>query len=212
MLTMIFLSSCSLTSSQVPESTGFWYTFQRNDTLASVAEKFSTDMWVIQRENDIYDANDLVPGMKIFIPGIVRITSSAVKHKAKIKSSKTTKLIWPASGVISSGFGKRHGKTHTGIDITKDRGRKIIAAASGKVIFAGHKNGYGKTIIIDHGQGVKTLYAHNQTLYVKKNTWVRQGKQIAKMGSTGNSSGIHLHFEVIVNGKHHNPLRYLPIR
>ena len=101
---------------------------------------------------------------------------------------------------------------HEGIDITRDGGKDIRAVAKGKVEFSGRKNGFGKTIIINHSNGIKTLYAHNFRLYVKKGMYVKQGAIIAKMGKSGKSTGIHLHFEVRINGKPHNPLRFLPVR
>ncbi len=209
---LILLASCSGKSVIQTKDRGFWYTFQRGDSIERIAERYSVDPWTLRKHNGIYDPDDLRPGIRIFIPGVRRIESKSRTQRKKTASRQSDRFIWPAQGVISSGYGKRHGKMHLGIDITRDGGRKIIAAKSGRVVFSGYRNGYGKTVVIDHGKGVKTLYAHNQTLYVKKNHRVQQGKQIAKMGSTGKSSGIHLHFEIIVNGKHQNPLRYLPIR
>ena len=100
-------------------------------------------------------------------------------------------------------------KLHTGLDLASAMGTKCVAAGSGTVIYAGWYGGYGNTVIIDHGGGITTLYAHNSALLVSKGQQVTQGQQIAKIGSTGNSTGPHCHFEVRVNGSHTNPTPYL---
>lgn len=100
-------------------------------------------------------------------------------------------------------------KMHTGIDFAAPSGSKCVAGNSGTVIYSGWYGGYGNTVIIDHGGGISTLYAHNSALLVSKGQKVSKGQQIAKIGSTGNSTGPHCHFEVRVNGKHTNPMSYL---
>lgn len=102
-------------------------------------------------------------------------------------------------------------KLHTGIDLASAQGTKCVAAASGTVIYAGWYGGYGNAVVIDHGGGITTLYAHNSALLVSKGQQVTQGQQIAKIGSTGNSTGPHCHFEVRVNGSHTNPRAYLGV-
>lgn len=122
----------------------------------------------------------------------------------------TGKLAKPTSrGVLTSPFGWRWGRRHTGIDIGMPTGTAVKAADGGKVIFSGTKGGYGKCIIVDHGANVKTLYAHNSKLLVKKGTKVFKGQTIAKSGNTGRSTGPHLHFEVIKNGTPVNPAKYV---
>nr|WP_243414645.1 M23 family metallopeptidase [Sporosalibacterium faouarense] len=98
---------------------------------------------------------------------------------------------------------------HTGIDIPAPTGTSILAANSGKVIFAGYSGGYGNIIIIDHGGGISTLYAHNSRLVAKAGQWVKKGDVISKAGTTGNSTGPHLHFEVRKNGEYTNPLDWV---
>lgn len=123
-------------------------------------------------------------------------------------------LGWPTSGgYISSHVGQRWGRTHKGIDIARtDRSTNppIFAAADGTVESASFNGGgYGNMVIINHGNGMKTLYAHMSSLTVKSGQKIGRGQQIGVMGSTGNSTGVHLHFEVHVNGSIQNPVAYL---
>lgn len=124
---------------------------------------------------------------------------------------------WPVPGHsrISSGYGYRNRpigsgrEFHTGIDIPGAYGTNIVAAADGTVIKSGYVNGFGYTVMIDHGGGLVTLYGHNSKLSVSQGAAVKKGQVIAKCGSTGNSTGNHCHFEVRKNGKHTSPLPYL---
>lgn len=127
------------------------------------------------------------------------------------------KIGWPSPGYykITSPYGYRthpilkKKKLHTGIDIAVPSGTTIVAANSGTVIYSGYNGGYGNTVIIDHGGKISTLYAHNSKLLVKVGDKVEKGKAITKSGSTGLSTGPHLHFEVRENGQHVDPLKYL---
>ena len=117
-------------------------------------------------------------------------------------------LIWPVNGPITSGFGWRWGRMHEGIDIGVPCGTPIHAAASGTVIYSGWMDGYGNFVVIDHGNGLATAYGHQSAIYVSGGS-VSQGQSIGAVGSTGNSTGCHLHFEVRVNGTPVDPLGYL---
>ena len=118
-------------------------------------------------------------------------------------------LIWPVDGPVVSGFGMRWGRMHEGIDIAAASGTPVRAAASGTVIHAGWLGGYGNLVVLDHGNGLATAYAHASALLVGVGQQVSQGQTISLVGSTGNSSGPHLHFEVRVNGTAVDPLGYL---
>lgn len=118
-------------------------------------------------------------------------------------------FIWPVNGTVVSGFGMRWGRLHEGIDITTSTGTPIWAAAAGAVIHAGWLGGYGNLVVVDHGNGLATAYAHASVILVAVGQEVAQGETIALVGSTGNSSGPHLHFEVRVNGVAVDPLLYL---
>jgi murein DD-endopeptidase MepM/ murein hydrolase activator NlpD len=117
---------------------------------------------------------------------------------------------WPASGPVTSEFGYRWGRLHAGIDIGAGYGAPIRAAKSGTVIFAGVQSGYGNVIIIEHGGGLTTLYGHQSRLAAHDGDEVSTGDLIGYVGSTGHSTGPHLHFETRVGGSPQNPRRYLP--
>jgi murein DD-endopeptidase MepM/ murein hydrolase activator NlpD len=118
-------------------------------------------------------------------------------------------LIWPVHGPVTSGFGWRWGRMHEGIDIAVPSGTPVVAAASGTVITAGWLGGYGNLVVIDHGNGLATAYGHNSTVAVGVGQSVAQGEVVAYSGSTGHSTGPHVHFEVRVNGSPVDPLGYL---
>lgn len=120
--------------------------------------------------------------------------------------------VTPLSGIITSRFGNRESirtSGHTGLDIAAPAGTPIKAAADGKVIFSGYSGGYGYVVKLDNGNGVETYYGHCSKLYVSTGEKVEAGDVIAAVGSTGNSTGNHLHFEVRVNGNEVNPQNYL---
>lgn len=119
-------------------------------------------------------------------------------------------MSWPANGSVTSGFGYRWGSLHAGIDIANGIGTPIRAAKAGTIILAGWNGGYGNAIVIDHGGGLSTLYGHMTRLRASEGQRVDQGDVIGDMGSTGNSTGSHLHFETRVNGSPRNPTGYLP--
>jgi murein DD-endopeptidase MepM/ murein hydrolase activator NlpD len=119
-------------------------------------------------------------------------------------------LIWPTEGVLTSRFGMRWGAMHQGIDIGAPTGTPIYAANDGTVIFSGNQGGYGKMVIIDHGEGFQTAYAHQSRLLAVSGDRVLRGQIIGMVGSTGNSTGPHLHFETRFKGTAVDPLILLP--
>jgi septal ring factor EnvC (AmiA/AmiB activator) len=118
-------------------------------------------------------------------------------------------------GFISSYFGRRadpftgYSAVHKGLDFAGPEGTKVISVAAGLVTYAGERTGYGQMIEINHGNGLATRYCHNEQLLVKQGDMVRKGQEVALMGSTGRSTGPHLHFEVLKNGTQVDPLRFI---
>ena len=115
-------------------------------------------------------------------------------------------FIWPVQGLISSGFGMRDGRQHQGLDIAANEGTTIRASKKGRIVFAGPRGNYGLAVIIEHGGEEQTLYGHCSNLLVSAGEEVVVGQAVAKVGSTGRSTGPHLHFEIIRQGVHYDPL------
>jgi murein DD-endopeptidase MepM/ murein hydrolase activator NlpD len=126
-------------------------------------------------------------------------------------------VIWSSIGVhsicascpVTSLFGQRWGRNHNGVDFDAETGDPVYAAYPGTIVHAGWETGFGNLVVIDHGDGVETYYAHNSEIFVGEGDWVEAGGQIANAGNTGRSFGSHVHFEVHVNGRPVEPLGYL---
>ena len=144
---------------------------------------------------------------------VSQVVATGTKERPKTMATGT--FAWPTSGRLTSTFGGRSspggiGSTnHKGIDIAGSRGQAINAADGGTVTYAGWMSGYGYLVIIDHGNGYETYYGHNSKLLVSVGDKVYKGQRIANMGSTGNSTGNHCHFEIRLYGTARNPLNYL---
>jgi murein DD-endopeptidase MepM/ murein hydrolase activator NlpD len=141
------------------------------------------------------------------------VVQNADKNKNTEKNSGPILLAWPVWGKVSSEFGPRgtgrRRRMHEGIDIPVPKGTPIQAAAAGVVLEAQVYNGYGQTVIVDHGNGMRTLYAHCSEVTVRKGDKVQQGQAIAYAGNTGRSTAHHLHFGVMVSGSFRDPMMFL---
>lgn len=134
------------------------------------------------------------------------VTEVVVKGTKEVpKTVATGAFLMPTRGRISSRYGMRNGRMHRGLDIAASTGTSIMAADGGKVVFAGRRGAYGNLVEIDHGNGYVTRYAHCGTINVKVGERVYKGQVIAKVGNTGRSTGPHLHFEILKNGRNLNP-------
>lgn len=190
------------------------------ETLA-IVEKYETEMKdLVNEEEAIAKLYIEKPKLEVAKKAGKKSTSryaatGKVNTKGTISGEKANlgiSLIRPVSGIITSRFGVRssiRSSSHTGLDISAPTGTAISAAASGTVTFSGYKGSYGNMIVISHGNGVQTYYAHCSKLYVSAGAKVSQGQKIAAVGSTGNSTGPHLHLEIRVNGVAYNPQKYL---
>ena len=198
---------------------GVSHLVKEKDTLSSIAKKYEVKEDAIIRQNQLEDADSLVVGDALIIPGgkkSITVPKSASSAPSAIAgyhapASSGGRLIWPTLQKATLTQGYHQG--HYAIDIGNRNKGPIFAAAAGKVIRAegGWNGGYGNVIIIDHGNGMQTLYAHNEKLYVSKGQYVEQGQTISWMGNTGRvygATGIHLHFEVRINGVKYNPMNF----
>lgn len=180
-----------------------------------ILEIYETDL------KDFAKIEDIVAGLyqkKEFVVANNKVESKKTKSfstKSSISKSSVALgvyMIKPITGNITSRFGsvsRRRSGAHTGLDISAPSGTSINAAASGTVIWSGYKGSYGNLVVISHSNQVQTYYGHCSKLYVKAGDSVAQGQTIAAVGSTGNSTGPHLHFEIRVNGVAYNPQSYV---
>lgn len=158
------------------------------------------------------EADELLRRANFARRSLLEIDRSIAEQKEKIRHIPS---IWPVHGWVTSGFGYRQnpfsGKKefHEGLDIVAPRGTPILATADGRVTFAGWRGGYGRTVEIDHGWGIRTLYAHCNTIRVNVGKQVRRGEVIATVGNSGLTTGNHLHYAVMVNGNWTNPANYI---
>ena len=185
----------------------------------SIIEKYETQLQPIISEEEALAKLYVEPPKKVVVAknnsyskyeatGSVNTASKTSTAKANIGIN----LIRPVSGIITSRFGAGSSirrSSHTGLDIATSTGTPIVAAASGTVTFSGWKGSYGNMIVITHPNGIQTYYGHCRKLYVSAGAKVSQGQTIAAVGSTGNSTGPHLHLEVRVNGVAYNPQNYV---
>ncbi len=138
-----------------------------------------------------------------------RAPRAAVAPPADAGRVSSGGLVWPTQGRVTSEYGSRWGRLHAGIDIAAPTGTRIVAAKAGVVIHAGWMGGYGNAVIVNHGDGLSTLYGHQSRIAIGNGASVGQGELLGYVGSTGNSTGPHLHFETRVGGSAQNPRRYL---
>jgi LysM repeat protein len=204
------------------------------DTLLKISQRYGITISELLRLNPGLDTARLVvgsqiqvarssPGRSRMLLGLAPVGSGGLswpelpqfgEERKGAPSPLGGSFLWPAEGIFTSGYGWRWGRMHKGIDISNNVGTPIKAAAAGQVTFAGwHDGGYGYLVEITHSDGTLTRYAHNSMLLVREGEAVDQGAVISRMGSTGRSTGPHLHFEVVPPGQGAmNPLLVLPPR
>lgn len=205
--------------------TGVSHKVKKGETLGAIAKDYETEESDIATANQMSLSSTLAVGQKLLIPNGRPISDdipapkkstpkkytgyTAIKEIVKAPNATPVagnKMQWPTVGHrISQYFNWRH----TGLDIANKVGTPLYAADAGTVVHSGWGNGYGNYVKIDHGGGKQTLYAHASELFVKEGDEVSKGETVAAMGSTGWSTGSHIHFEVIIDGKKYNPLNYI---
>jgi murein DD-endopeptidase MepM/ murein hydrolase activator NlpD len=192
------------------------------ETLWEIAKDYETSVEVIAELNDLGDSDRLMPGQRLAVSGRRaaprhRQVSSAVNRHAPPSApdpdpsmlKRVEGLSWPSRGTLTSRFGWRYRRHHNGIDVAAPWGTPIHAARDGMVVFSGWFAGYGKVVFIAHGDGVVTVYGHASKLLVNVGDQVKQGQVIANVGCTGVCTGSHLHFEVRVDDRPVDPLKFL---
>ncbi len=226
----------------VPETheDGVFHIVGLGETLRRICDVYGLDFSKVAEINKINSPFTVKKGDTIFLPSaaivedfsvepVVRVAKKKKRRKRRwkrkksgftlakaIRGKKNPRVPWLTfpvpGGLLTSPFGHRWGRFHKGLDIAAPVGRKVLACAGGRVVFAGSRKRfrrYGKTLLIDHGKGVYTYYAHLHRILRKKGDRVKRGEKIALVGNTGRSTGPHLHLEVRVDNNLYNPLAYL---
>jgi LysM repeat protein len=198
-------------------TSGIRHTVKSGENLSSISKKYDIDANAIAKANNISLTTSLKINQKLMIPGGKKITTavttvkktgiSTIKNIVKPSTQVASgSMFWPTEGHRITQY---YSWRHTGLDIANKTGTPLYAAEGGTVTFSGWSSGYGNRVDIDHGNGKKTRYGHASKLYVSVGDVVEKGQAIAAMGSTGRSTGPHLHFEVLINGVRQNPLNYI---
>jgi murein DD-endopeptidase MepM/ murein hydrolase activator NlpD len=204
----------------ISRENNFIHKLEKGQTLADIAKKYNVTVAAINTANKGVNIWQMKPNQPIIVP-ISKINRNLSRNKFMLASrslglntyssgaKSSSRFFWPAVGEFSSGFGPRWGRMHSGIDIAAEVGTPIYAVMSGKVTLAEWSSGYGLTVEITHENGMVTRYAHCSELLVKVGDEVKGGKHIAAMGLTGNVTGPHVHFEVLIKGEQVDPMKYL---
>jgi murein DD-endopeptidase MepM/ murein hydrolase activator NlpD len=206
------------------------------DTLLKIAERYGLTLAELLRLNPGLETARLVAGSQVRLAQSAPVRTRSLfaarptgsgglswpelpnfrqqPEGSRFGGRNSTAWVWPTQGVFTSGYGWRWGRMHRGIDIANSVGTPIVAAQDGRVTFSGwHDGGFGYLVEITHEDGSLTRYAHNSALLVRTGDEVQQGQAISRMGSTGRSTGPHLHFEILPPGRGAvNPLQFLPPR
>jgi len=196
------------------------HTVNPGESLYLIAKAYDVSLEELARVNQLKNPHQIRPGQKIIIPGAARelpapvVTTTETKTEMppapQVSPTAHDGFMWPVSGTINSYFGRRGSTVHDGIDVAAAEGTPIRAVEAGEVIYSDQLRGYGNLVIIRHGDGFASVYAHNQVNLVKEGQTVARGDIIGKVGSTGRVSGPHLHFEIRKNNIAQDPLKYLP--
>ena len=204
---------------------GTYYFVAAGETLTEIAARYKISAIALAHINDMIYDSTLAVGRRLFIPNKKKLSKyvdqkwlkdkpETAKPEAKSKPASASNWVWPTKvGPVTSGFGRRGGKPHDGIDIGVPSGTPVYATADGEVLYAEYFSSYGNLLLIKHKNGYYSAYAHNQKLLVSKGEKVKQDQQIAFSGKTGRATGPHVHFEIHKRGGAAiDPLAVLPAR
>ncbi len=180
---------------------GIKYKIGPGDRFAEIIDNYGLNPEEVKRANNISQVDKLEQGDSLILPG--------AEPDFGYQDRLNQMFIRPVEGRVTSPFGPRWGSHHDGIDYAASVGTPVKAAGGGRVVHVGYSGGYGRTVIIEHQEGMRTLYAHLNSYDVRVGERVNRGQTIARTGNSGRSTGPHLHFEVRVNGRPVNPENYL---
>jgi murein DD-endopeptidase MepM/ murein hydrolase activator NlpD len=209
---------------------GISYRVEEGDTVGQIALAYGIDPEEIKSVNGLDAEGSIRIDQVIFLPGArPRSRNQVASRGGMVRREEPTRVapapapapqqepatnadyLWPLSdGRFFSEYGYRNDGFHSGLDIAVPEGTPAVASRAGTVVFAGWSNGYGNLVVIDHGDGVQTKYAHASAILVTVGEEITASQQVILVGSTGRSTGPHLHFEVVVNGTAKNPRSFLP--
>ncbi|HET7911908.1 MAG TPA: LysM peptidoglycan-binding domain-containing M23 family metallopeptidase [Pseudolabrys sp.] len=199
---------------------GIYHVVKPGENLFRIGKAYDIGFEDLARVNGIRDPGQIRVGQRILIPGATRALPVEIIAPVEIGPPSRSvapavepmeeALLWPINGSINSGYGARGAGFHDGIDIGAPEGTPIHAVEKGEVIYSDQIRGYGNIVIVRHGGGIVSVYAHNQVNLVREGQNVDRGEVIAKVGSTGRVTGPHLHFEIRKHNAAQDPLRYLP--
>jgi murein DD-endopeptidase MepM/ murein hydrolase activator NlpD len=209
-----------LVAGAVACSHAVYHQVRPGENLYRIGKAYGVPVDKLARANDISDPSKIEVGQRLRIPGARRpvpvdlVTPRSVRTQPKRALGPVLvgqKLLWPVNGgTVTSGFGQRGRSFHDGIDISAPVGTEVLAAGDGEVIYSDFLRGYGNCIIVRHGDGLATVYAHNQRNRVREGQRVRRGQAIGTVGDSGRTTGANLHFEVRQDNVAHDPLYFLP--
>ena len=183
------------------------------ETIVELAALYGADIGEIRAYNNLdadMDDKPLEEGKTLIIPGGEPPRKKPLALSSRGDGQDSPSFIWPVNGVVTSGYGPRWGSFHYGLDIAAEYGTPVKASEAGRVDRVASGSGYGLYLVLDHGAGWQTLYAHNDKVLVHEEQWVRQGDTIARMGASGNATGPHVHLEIMKDGQKLDPAQHLP--
>ena len=222
-----------------PKPQGVTHVVEQGQTLFRISQAYGVAVAVLVEANRMRPSTPLKVGQRIFVPGVKTVKKveryrplttderamleRSLREELILPPSPTTappprprvktdaEFVWPIQGPINSPFGPRNGRLHAGIDIGSPQYQEVVAAADAEVIYANDTQGpLGKAVVLQHGRGMRTVYAHLSIIVTRERDTVRQGQAIGGVGDTGRATGPHLHFEIRQGGVPVNPEDYLP--
>ena len=199
---------------------GAYHRVERKETLWSISQHYHVDLETLVRVNRLTDQGQIKTGQRLFIPDMPAVVAPAPRATPpRVAPGATGPLvsdghnfIWPVDGRVMAAFGSRaKGVANQGIDVATPAGTPVLASRGGRVAFVGEEvPGYGKTVILDHGDGYHTVYACNSDVLVQVGQLVTQRQPIARVGATGRATSPGLHFEIRRGHRPQNPFYFLP--